>query len=101
MAEDWFIFTPWFARVPPYLGNQATLDIAMAAFTVHLLGKARRDGALVARSRALYGQALGALQRSLNHPVEWRTSEVLCATMVLGIFEVSCSLPLSLWVYFN
>jgi len=86
---------PWFTHVPAQLGRKVTLDSAMCAMTLHMLGKARADQALVAQSRQLYGQSLTALQVALNHPDEWRSSETLCATMLLCYFEVGCLLPSS------
>jgi hypothetical protein len=84
-------FAPWFKDVPRHLGQKVTLDSAMAAFALHLLGKANQDDAVVRQSRSIYGQSLGALQKALNHPVEWKSSETLCATMILCIFEVGRS----------
>ncbi|KAB5570190.1 hypothetical protein GE09DRAFT_698513 [Coniochaeta sp. 2T2.1] len=82
------IFAPWFKDVPERLGHKVTLDSAMAAFTLHLLGKAKQDDVLIGESRAIYGQALVTLQRTLNHPAEWKSSETLCATMILSLFEL-------------
>ncbi|KAB5558541.1 C6 zinc finger domain protein [Coniochaeta sp. 2T2.1] len=82
------IFAPWFKDVPERLGHKVTLDSAMAAFTLHLLGKAKQDDVLIGESRTIYGQALVALQRALNHPAEWKSSETLCATMILSFFEL-------------
>ena len=87
-ASDIRVFAPWLKDVPEHLGQKITLDSAMAAFTLHLLGKAKRDDVLVQESRHIYGQSLGALQKALNHPVEWKSSETLCATMLLCLFEV-------------
>jgi hypothetical protein len=80
-------FAPWFTSVPEHLGQKVTLDSAMASLTLHLVGKAKQDHALVQESRAMYGQSLAALQKALNHPTEWKTSETLAATMLLSLFE--------------
>lgn len=37
----------------------------------------------------LYSRALGAVSRGIGDPVQARTSEVLCAVMVLSICQVS------------
>lgn len=87
-ADELRAFAPWFEEVPQHLGTNLALDSAMAAFTLHLLGKAKEDAYLVRESRTIYGQSLGALQTALNHPVEWKSSETLCATMTLSLFEV-------------
>lgn len=81
------LFAPWFNSVPQKLGNKPSLDYAMAAFTIHLLGKAEGSAHLIAESLSLYGQSLAALQRALKHPVEWKAPETLCATMLLTFYE--------------
>src|SRR3569833_396523 len=80
--------SPWLPKVPARLGRKITLDSAACAFAMHLLGKARQDADMIKQSRAIYGQSLFALQQALDHPVEWKTSETLCATMMLCMFEV-------------
>ncbi|KAH8909917.1 hypothetical protein BR93DRAFT_428457 [Coniochaeta sp. PMI_546] len=87
-ATEVRVFAPWFKDVPEHLGQKVTLDSAMAAFTLHLLGKAKQDNVLIRESLSIYGQSLGALQKALNHPEEWKSSETLCATMILSLFEL-------------
>jgi hypothetical protein len=86
--RDLHVFDPWFKDVPRYLGHKPVLDNAMAAFSLHILGKSNDDKSLIHHSRTIYGQSLVALQRALNDPAEWRSSETLCATMTLCLFEV-------------
>ncbi|OAA58551.1 C6 zinc finger domain protein [Niveomyces insectorum RCEF 264] len=86
--QDRQFYGSWFNRVPNRLGRKVTLDSAVCAFAMHLLGKSREDAALVIQSRQLYGQSLVALQQALNHPEEWRSSETLCTTMVMCLFEL-------------
>lgn len=81
-------FAPWFSRVSPHLGHKVTLDSAMSSLMLHMLGKVLGDSSLVSKRRLLYGQSLVALQQALNHSAEWKTSETLCATMILAFFEV-------------
>jgi hypothetical protein len=38
---------------------------------------------------SLYVKALEELQAALNDPAKWRTPEILCATQILSLFEVS------------
>lgn len=71
------------------LGQKAVLDGAMCSLTLHLFGKEHADQNMLAQSRTLYGQSLRALQAALHHPSEWRTSETLCSTILLCVFEVS------------
>lgn len=87
-ANEIRIFASWFKDVPEHLGQKVTLDSAMAAFTLHLLGRANEDDALIRESRSMYGRSLRALQKALDHPVEWKSSETLCTTMILTLFEV-------------
>jgi hypothetical protein len=71
------------------VGSNPTLDSAICSFTLHLLGKQNHDEQIVGQSRMLYGQSLGALQRALEHPIDWRASETICAATILCLFEVS------------
>lgn len=86
--KEALFYGSWFDQVPARLGRKVTLDSAVCSFAMHLLGKSRGDDNLVVQSRQLYGQSLVALQAALNHPVEWRSSETLCTTMVMCLFEV-------------
>lgn len=86
--QDLRAFAPWFEDASQRLGKNMILDCATMAFVLHLLGKAKEDDTLVWQSRAIYGQSLGSLQKALNHPVDWKSSEVLCATMMMCYFEV-------------
>lgn len=81
-----------------YLGRRVALDSAVSSLVLHLIGKSHGDSRLIGESRSLYGQSLTALQAALNHPVEWDTSETLCATTILCLFEVCiehCALDLT------
>ena len=91
------VFNTWLTHVPAHLGTKVTLDSAMAAFTLHLLGKTNGDDRLVRESRSIYGQSLVALQMALNHPVEWKSTETLGSAMILCMFEV-CSAAAAVWL---
>lgn len=56
---------------------------------LQLVGIAKRDSADVNRSRDVYGRSLGALQKALNHPVAWKATETLAATVICCVYEVS------------
>ncbi|CAK7272489.1 hypothetical protein SEPCBS57363_005155 [Sporothrix epigloea] len=86
--KETLFYGSWFNQVPDRLGRKLTLDSAVCSFAMHLLGKSRGDKVLVMQSRQLYGQSLAALQAALNHPVEWRSSETLCTTMVMCLYEL-------------
>jgi hypothetical protein len=82
------ILSPWLQGVEPHLGIKATLDSAILSFVLHIQGKHSNSPLLVGESRNLYGKSLGILQEALNHRSEWRTSQTLCATLILSLFEV-------------
>ncbi|KAL1861435.1 hypothetical protein VTK73DRAFT_7110 [Phialemonium thermophilum] len=83
------LFAPWFTSATGLrAGENLALDSAVAALALHLVGKSNGDEYVVRQSRHIYGRSLGALQRLLDHPVSWRQSETLCATMALCLFEL-------------
>ena len=82
------IFDYWFEEVPSRLGKKASLDSSTCALVLQLLGRIHKDERVLALSRHLYGQSLSELQRAICHPTEWKSSETLCAAMILSIFEV-------------
>lgn len=86
--KEALFYGSWFRQVPSRLGRKVTLDSAVCSLAMHLLGKSRGDENLVVQSRQLYGQSLVTLQTALNHPHEWRSSETLCTTMVMCLFEL-------------
>ncbi|KAJ2906862.1 C6 zinc finger domain protein [Zalerion maritima] len=86
--SDLLPFEHWFDAVAPRLGSKASLDSSTCAFTLHLLGKIKKDRIALAHSRQLYGQSLAELQRALSHHTEWKSSETLCSAMLLGVYEL-------------
>lgn len=82
--------------LPCGLGHSSSLDSTIAC-----LASALRDSRLPEHSRSdvqtltRYNQALRDLQSSLNDPEESLAAETLCATQLLGIYEV-CSSQCSL-----
>jgi hypothetical protein len=83
------VFGVWFGQLMEQVGNKITIDSAMCAFVLHLLGKTQKDPRVIAESRQIYGQSLTALQRALHHPEEWKATETLSASIVLCMYEVS------------
>lgn len=77
--------------LPCRLGHSSSLDSTIAC-----LASALRDSRLPDSSRShvktlsRYNQALRDLQSTLNDPEESLAAETLCATQLLGIYEV-CS----------
>lgn len=78
----------WFDGIQCRLGAKVTLDASVTSLVLQVLGKARGDDQMLGESRALYGRSLMALQSSLHHETEWKSSETLCATTLLCIYEV-------------
>lgn len=78
--------------LPSRLGYSSALDSA-----IHCVVAALRDLALPLERRTpletlvSYTKALNHLQRSIGDAEQCQTSETLCATQLLGIFEVSLS----------
>ncbi|KAM5358433.1 hypothetical protein ACJZ2D_015278 [Fusarium nematophilum] len=70
------------------LGTRAVLDGAVCSLALHLVGKQTSDSDLVAQSRTMYGTTLNELQVALRHSSEWRSSETLCAAILLCYFEL-------------
>lgn len=81
---------PWFSGMLPFLGQAPVLDTAMSALVLQLVGRSNTSDAAeqLRRSRDLYGLSLHALQRALNHPVAWRATETLAATIICTLFEM-------------
>lgn len=79
---------PWFSSLIDYLGRSQPLDMAMSAYLLQLVGKAKGDQVQVSRSRDVYGRSLVGLQHALNHPVAWKSAETLAATMLCCLFEL-------------
>lgn len=65
----------WIQRAIPKLGKKVMLDSAIAALALRLLGIHTKDDTLLCQSRSVYGTSLQELQRALNHPEEWSSSE--------------------------
>lgn len=95
--EEIVYSAPWFSSLISYLGRFQTLDTAMSAYLLQMIGKAKGDQAQLSRSRDVYGRSLAGLQRALNHPVAWKSAETLAATMLCCLFELfaGTSNPLS------
>ena len=79
--------------LPNRIGHNLALDHSIEC-VANLLGDLRRPPGYrdVTRALSSYGVALKFLQISLQDPVECLSAEVLCATQLLGFFEV-CAAP--------
>lgn len=95
--QDVIYSAPWFSSLLDHLGRSPALDTALCAFMLRLVGTSKNDEGEISRSRALYGQTLRSLQRALDHPVAWKSTETLAATMIccqieVGVFGLGCDL---------
>lgn len=86
--EEMTFSAPWFSSLINYLGRSQPLDMAMSAYLLQMVGKAKGDRAQISRSRDVYGRSLVGLQHALNHPVAWKSAETLAATMLCCLFEL-------------
>ncbi|KAH8800383.1 hypothetical protein F5884DRAFT_810157 [Xylogone sp. PMI_703] len=98
MPRDIRLFTQWLSQVPQYLGRSPALDRAVSCLNLHIAGLMSCSTNLVAESRQLYGQALLDLQRAINHKNTGFSSETLCATMMLSLYELFACTEDSSWV---
>lgn len=88
LRGDVIYSAPWFSSLLNHIGRSPVLDTAMCAFMLQLVGTSKSDQGEISRSRDLYGRSLRGLQMALNHPVAWRSTETLAATMFCCQFEV-------------
>lgn len=80
----------YFSFIPPRFGHVAALDDAfqcLVTITHSLLVPNHRQSDRVILQR--YGKALRSLQKAVDEPNSRYYSEILCATGMLSIFEVS------------
>jgi hypothetical protein len=77
-----------FFLIPARLGTSSALDMAVHCLTVHHLGVMQGNEDIVRHGRLTYGKALFNLQKAVYDPAQALTSETLCATMILSIYEV-------------
>lgn len=70
------------------VGTSAGLDGALCSLAMQIVGKNAGDENLLVQSRTMYGKSLQDLQQALQHRSRWKSSETLCAAILLCIFEV-------------
>lgn len=82
-------FGPFMFEIPRRIGHNAALDAAAACLVhAHSALVQRKPATEVAPPR-LYLPAVQALQTSLENPREGMSSNTLCASVILGLVEVS------------
>jgi len=87
-VSDEITIAQMFFFIPARLGTSNALDMAVRCLTVHHLGITQGNEEIVRHGRYAYGKALCNLQKAINDPGEALSSETLCATMILSIYEV-------------
>lgn len=76
-------------EIPLHMGHSRVLDLSVESlYFAHGAQFTKRKDLFVC-SRGSYGKALQSLQQCLENEDQARASETLCATVLLGIYEVS------------
>ena len=78
----------WLSLIPERLSTSDALDTAVRCFAIHHLGIIHGNEQMIRCARSTYGQALTSLQKALYNPVEVMSSQTLCATSILCMYEV-------------
>ncbi|KAE8150218.1 putative C6 finger domain protein [Aspergillus avenaceus] len=83
-------YTPsrWFQYLPSVYGKNKTLDCAIKCFSAHHIGTMTGNDRPVLYARRTYVEALNRLQRSLCNKIESLSSEILCAVLLLCLYEL-------------
>ncbi|KAF2810949.1 uncharacterized protein BDZ99DRAFT_519621 [Mytilinidion resinicola] len=88
----------WLSFVPPRLGNSKALDDAVRCMGTHYIGMLSRQESIMLSARQTYGHALRSLSKAIGDPKEAMSSETLCATMFLSIYELFACTKKHAWV---
>lgn len=78
----------WLWHVPPRLGRSLSLDLAARAVSLAYFAGANDDEFALRNAKMAYAAALPCLAAALDDPNRKFDGEVLCATMLLGHYEV-------------
>lgn len=78
----------WLSLIPSRLGTSKVLDNAVHCLASHYIGKLSGQDQVVRRAHQAYGQALLSLRQAISDPEQGVSSNTLCATMVLSLYEV-------------
>ncbi|GKZ21563.1 hypothetical protein AbraIFM66951_005231 [Aspergillus brasiliensis] len=78
----------WLRFLPEFYGRNRTLDAAVNCFVAHHIGHMTQNVQAVRYSRSTYVKALSALQRALDDHVQSVCPEVLCAVILLCMYEL-------------
>lgn len=78
----------WLWHVPLHLGSSSVLDYAALAVAWAYFGRVSSNQNAINRARISYSVALRALAAALDDTTMQYSAEVICATMLLGLYEV-------------
>jgi hypothetical protein len=82
-------FGPFMYEIPRRIGHNAALDAAAACLVHAHSSLVQRKPATEVATPRLYLPAVQALQTSLENPREGMSANTLCASVLLGLVEVS------------
>ena len=82
-------FGPFLEEIPRRLGRSTCLDDATAAAVTVYKAFRTRDHGDYARCLHMYSRAVRSMRLATSDPKTAQSSEVLCSTMLMIIFEVS------------
>jgi hypothetical protein len=82
-------FESYIAFIPSRLGHNAALDDAVGCLTTLYSSYFMENQSAEALSRSKYVQALSSLRKCLDNKDIALASETLCASLLLGIYEVN------------
>jgi hypothetical protein len=80
----------WLEQISSRPNPSAVLKWSVRSLVAHHIGRKQNDVQMLRYSEAAYGRALVGLQNALNHAGVCRSSDTLCAAMILGFYEVRC-----------
>lgn len=85
----------WLWHIPPRLGSHSALDYAATSVALAYFGRVSGNGFALKSAESSYMVALRSLAIVLDNKSKQFDSEVLCATLLLGHYEVCSGFALS------
>ncbi|PVH73847.1 hypothetical protein DL98DRAFT_379196, partial [Cadophora sp. DSE1049] len=82
-------FADWLWLIPGYIARNQLLDSAAQYLALGFFGYETQNAVLERNGREAYSKALWYLSRAIVDVDLGLSSETLCATMLLGFYEVS------------
>ncbi|KAH8817051.1 hypothetical protein F5884DRAFT_778326 [Xylogone sp. PMI_703] len=88
----------WLWKIPQFIGLNPALDYAAECMALAYRARVSSNATLFKRSQYSYMRALQSLSRALQTPDSGYSSEILCATMLLGEYEMLASSEATSWL---